>query len=250
MSDPEKAHEKPVTVIAAIVANLVIAAAKLIAASISGSSAMLAEGIHSIVDTGNEGLVLLGVARSKRPADDAHPLGYGPELYFYSLIVAIVLFGIGGGMSIFEGVHRLTHDEELGDPTWSYVVLAIAAVSEGTSLFIAVRAMYREDDRGGFFARVHRSKDPTRFLVVGEDTAALAGIVVAFLGILTTQLTGDIVWDAIGSMSSAPFSRPWRFSSRSRARASWSAKPRTTRRSRAFERSRSVTTRWWTCVSP
>ncbi len=165
-------EERPITVIGAIAANLVIAVAKFWVAAISGSSAMLAEGIHSVVDTGNEALLLVGAKRSKKAPDEGHPFGYGKELYFWGLIVAMLLFGIGGGMSIYEGLHRLHEPREAGSATWSYVVLGIALLAEGTSWFLAVRAVAAEGHSASFWQKFHRSKDPTKFVVVGEDTAA------------------------------------------------------------------------------
>jgi cation diffusion facilitator family transporter len=177
--------ERPVTVYAAVGSNLAIAAAKFTAAAITGSSAMLAEAIHSVVDTGNELLLLLGIRRSVRPADPLHPFGHGKELYFWSLIVAILLFGIGGGMSIYEGISHLQHPVEIRDPTWNYVVLGVAFVAEGTSWTIAMRKLLEGRIQGQSVWRAMRtSKDPTIYTVVAEDSAALAGVWVAFLGVL------------------------------------------------------------------
>lgn len=192
--------EKPVTVIGAVVANLVIAVAKFAAAGVSGSSAMVAEGIHSVVDTGNELLLLVGLRRAKKPPDETHPYGYGMELYFWSLLVSMILFSVGGGMSIYEGIHHLQHPGEGGDAMWSYITLGVAFVAEGASWLIAVRAVGREGREARFMDKLHRSKDPTKFVVVGEDSAALLGLVVAFVGVLTGQLTGSIYPDAIASM--------------------------------------------------
>ena len=193
-------EEKPITVLGAIAANLVIAVAKFWVAIASGSSAMLAEGIHSLVDTGNEALLLIGAKRSKKPPDHLHPFGYGKELFFWGLIVAMLLFGIGGGMSIYEGLHRLHEPREGGSMLWTYVVLGIAFVAEGASWWIAVRAVDQESSHGSFWQKFHRSKDPTKFLVVGEDSAALLGILVAFAGVGLSQLTKSRYPDAIASM--------------------------------------------------
>lgn len=169
----------------AVIGNGVIAVSKFVAAWVTGSSAMLSEGIHSVVDTANDLLMLLGLSRSKRPADDHHPFGHGKELYFWSLIVAIVIFGVGGGMSIYEGVTHLIHPEALTSPLWSYVVLGIAFLFEGSSFGLAVHHFRQiKQERVGVLQTVHVSKDPTDFTVLFEDAAALAGILVAFLGVL------------------------------------------------------------------
>lgn len=143
------------------------------AAAITGSSAMLSEAIHSLVDTGNQLLMLLGVHKSRRPADEAHPFGYGKELYFWSLIVAVVLFGMGGGMAVYEGITHLVHPAPLEDPTWNYVVLGIAFVFEGTSWVIAFREFYRKERPSHIWEAFRASKDPTLYTVLAEDSAAL-----------------------------------------------------------------------------
>jgi len=193
--------ENPITVYAAIAANLAIAIAKFVAAGFTGSSAMLAEGIHSVIDTGNEGLLLLGVHRSRKPPDERHPFGYGKEIYFWSLIVAILLFGIGGGLSVYEGWHALKNPEPLKEPIWNYVVLGIALLAEGASWVIALRQLL-----GGsrFEKRVFRafraSKDPAVFVVVGEDTAALLGILVAFAGVYLSHRLQNPLIDGVASI--------------------------------------------------
>jgi cation diffusion facilitator family transporter len=177
--------EQPVTVYGAMAANAVIAVSKFAAGLISGSSAMLSEGIHSVVDTGNELLLLLGIHRSKKPADQLHPFGYGKELYFWSLIVAILLFGLGGGMSIYEGITHLQHPAVIQNPAWNYVVLGIAFIAEGTSWAIALKKLLGKKRRGrGLWQALRASKNPAVFVVLAEDSAALAGILVAFLGVL------------------------------------------------------------------
>ena len=166
----------------ALVANLAIAIAKFVASAFTGSSAMLSEGIHSVVDTGNQFLLLLGIRRSARPADGLHPFGYGKELYFWSLIVAVLLFALGGGMSLYEGIVHILEPEPATDPFWNYLVLGLAFAFEGTSWYIAFRALKKEEPVG-FFKGLRASKDPSVFVVLFEDSAALAGIVVAFLGV-------------------------------------------------------------------
>ncbi len=196
----DEAEKRPLTILVAITANLVIAVAKFVAAVFSGSSAMWSEGIHSVVDTGNEVLLLIGVRRSRKKPDIHHPFGYGKERYFWSLIVAILLFGIGGGMSIYEGIRHLALPREPGDLLWSYGVLAVALVAEGTSWLIAVRSVQHEDTEGSFFRKLHRSKSPGNFVVVGEDSAALAGIVTAYAGIGLSAWLDTPVPDAVASM--------------------------------------------------
>src|SRR5882672_4936509 len=132
------ASESRTAIFAAIAGNVAIAVTKLIAAFFTGSSAMLSEGIHSLVDTGNGGLLLLGLQRSRKPADASHPFGHGKEVYFWSLVVAILIFALGGGMSVYEGVTHLSHPHT-SDPTWNYVVLGFAIIFEGISCFFAFR---------------------------------------------------------------------------------------------------------------
>jgi cation diffusion facilitator family transporter len=192
--------ERPLTVIGAIVANLVIAVAKFVAAAFSGSSAMLTEGIHSLVDTGNEVLLLIGISRSRRRPDRQHPLGYGMELYFWSLIVAVLLFGFGGGFSIYEGALRLEHPTPRGPALWNYVVLGISFLAEGASWTIAAAAISRSKRGKTFWKKLHRSKDPSKFMVFGEDTAALLGILVALAGVMLGEWL-DASWpDAVASI--------------------------------------------------
>jgi cation diffusion facilitator family transporter len=144
---------------------------------------MIAEGIHSLVDTGNGLLLLLGLKQSRKPADPEHPFGYGKSLYFWSLIVAMSIFGIGGGMSVYEGITHIQHPSALVNPTWNYVVLAISLVVEGGSFYIALRAFNRARGTRGVWEFIHASKDPGLYTVVFEDTAAMLGLIVAFLGV-------------------------------------------------------------------
>src|SRR5262245_22027003 len=127
------ASESKTAIYAAMLGNLAIAATKFVAASFTGSSAMLSEAIHSVVDTGNDGLMLLGIRNSRKPPDDDHPFGHGRELYFWTLIVGVLIFGVGGGMSAYEGFTHLARPEPVEDPEWNYVVLGFAAVFEGMS---------------------------------------------------------------------------------------------------------------------
>jgi cation diffusion facilitator family transporter len=175
--------KRPIAVYGAIGANLAVAVTKFLAAIASGSSAMLSEGIHSTVDTGNQALLLLGLKMSAKPSDRRHPFGHGRELYFWSLIVAVLLFGVGGGMSFYEGVTHLQHPSELADPTWNYVVLALSFVFEGVSWIVAFKQFHPEVEEGTFWEAIRASKDPSVVTVLFEDSAALAGLVVAFLGV-------------------------------------------------------------------
>jgi cation diffusion facilitator family transporter len=192
--------KKPIAVYGAIASNLLIAVAKFVAALFSGSSAMLAEGIHSVVDTGNEGLLLVGLHRSRKPGNDLHPFGHGKELYFWSLMVAMVLFGLGGGMSIYEGITHLLHPNEIRDPMLNYVVLAIAFVAEGISWVIALREFRHERQQTNFWRAFRSSKDPTIFTVLSEDSAALIGILVAFLGVYLGHRWQSPYPDAVASI--------------------------------------------------
>ena len=175
-------HNKLVIYIATA-SNLAIAVCKFIAAAITGSSAMLAEGIHSVIDTCNQLLLLLGVQRGKRRADARHPYGYGKELYFWSLIVAMVLFGIGGGMAIYEGITHLVAPRPIEDPTAAYLVLGLSAVLEGISWSFALREMLAKKGGYSLWQTIRRSYDPSVFTVLFEDTAALIGLAAAFIGI-------------------------------------------------------------------
>lgn len=180
----KESGKKPIAVYGALTANLLIAAMKFTAAAFTGSSAMISEGIHSLADTGNQGLLLFGLSRGKRPADAEHPFGHGHELYFWSLIVAVVLFGLGGGLSIYEGITHIFHPEEITDPIWSYATLAGAFLFEAASLAIATRELMKRQPGKSIWRAVRASKDPTVFVVVFEDAAALAGLVLAGLGVL------------------------------------------------------------------
>ena len=175
--------ESKKAVIAAIIGNLAIAVIKFVAGSITGSSAMLSEGIHSLVDTGNGGLLMLGIKRSSRPPSPSHPFGHGKELYFWSLIVAISIFGIGGGMSIYEGILHIRHPTELTNPTINYVVLGLAMLFEAASFTVAYRAFKTVKGDRRTLSAIHHGKDPSLFTVLFEDSAALAGLLVAFVGV-------------------------------------------------------------------
>lgn len=194
------AHSK-VAVYGALGANAAIAVMKFITAALTGSSAMLSEGIHSLVDTGNQLLLLLGISRSQRPPDRNHPFGHGKELYFWSLIVSILIFGLGGGLSIYEGIMHIRHPEQIKNPFWNYVVLALAMAFEGTAFFIALKELYKgRKKKINFWKMLKASKDPTLFVVLYEDSAALIGLIIAFVGIFLSQLLNMPVLDGVASV--------------------------------------------------
>ena len=167
----------------ALAANLAIAITKFIAAGVTGSSAMLSEGVHSVVDATNELLLLLGISRSKRPADEARPFGYGKELYFWAFVVSLMIFGVGGGISFYEGIVHLQHPEPIKNPLWNYVVLGVAFLFDGASFITALKAFNAQRGDRTFWTAVKKSKDPSTFVVLFEDAADLLGLIVAFLGV-------------------------------------------------------------------
>ncbi len=185
---------------AALAGNLLVAMAKFTAAALTGSASMASEAVHSLVDTVNEVLLLYGIARSKRPADRMHPLGYGRELYFWSFVVALLIFALGAGVSVYEGVNRILHPEPIERPAVIYAVLAASFAFEGTSWWVAVRAFGATRHNRGWWEAFRRSKDPPAFIVVFEDSAALIGILAAAAGATATILTGDARWDGFASL--------------------------------------------------
>jgi cation diffusion facilitator family transporter len=193
-------EESRTAIFAAIVANLAIAAVKFVAAAFSGSSAMISEGIHSLVDTGDGVLLWLGVRRSRRPADARHPFGHGKELYFWNLVVAVLVFAVGGGMSAYEGIIHLIHPHPASAGAWIYLVLGAAFLFEGTSWLFAWRSFRRERAGRGIWDTIATSKDPSSFAILFEDTAALAGIVAASLGIWLSHELRSPIPDAIASI--------------------------------------------------
>lgn len=189
-------------VIVAMSANLGIAVVKFMAAGLSGSSALLSEGIHSTVDTGNQLLLLFGIHRSRRPADAEHPFGYGKELYFWSLLVALLLFSAGGAAAVIEGIDRLLHPRPLEDPFWAYVVLAIAGVLESVSWTVALRKLMAARKPGtGVWRALRRSQDPSVYTTVFEDTAALLGLAAAFLGVYIGHVFDNVYADGAASVA-------------------------------------------------
>ena len=187
-------------VIAALIGNVLIALTKAVAAAISGSSAMLSEAIHSSVDSGNEILLLYGQHRAKKPPDRLHPWGYGRELYFWSFVVALLIFALGAGVSIYEGVQHIEHPEPMSRPLVNYIVYAASAVFEGTSWWFGWSAFQRVRGDKALFAAVHASKDPPSFMVLFEDSAALIGLVIASIATaLSVHLNKPWV-DGLGSI--------------------------------------------------
>jgi cation diffusion facilitator family transporter len=184
----------------AIAANCGIAVTKFIAAGVTGSSAMLSEGIHSAVDCGNGMLLLVGMKLSKRNATAQHPFGHGKELYFWSLMVAVLIFGLGGGISAYEGVLHILRPAPLRDATWNYIVLGAAAVFESGSFAVAMRQFLRTNQGRPFWRALRSSKDPTTYTVLAEDAAALAGLAVAALGVYLSHRFDSPVIDGAASI--------------------------------------------------
>jgi cation diffusion facilitator family transporter len=184
----------------ALVANLLIAVTKFIAAAITKSSAMISEGIHSVVDTSNEILLLLGIRKSKKKADVNRPFGYGKELYFWSFIVSILIFGLGAGISFYEGVTHLQHPHLIENPLWNYIVLGAAFIFDGISFMISLRSFNKQRGDEPFWLSVKRSKDPTSFVVLFEDAADVLGLAIAFLGVYLGHLYQNPYADGIASI--------------------------------------------------
>jgi len=188
-------------VIAALAANLGIAIAKFIAFLVTGSTSLLAEAVHSVADTGNEVLLLIGSGRSRRARTELHPFGFGRERYFYAFVVAVLLFTVGGVFSIYEGVHKILHPEPITNPTVAFAVLAVSVVLESFSLRTAVREANHERSGQSWRAFVHAAKSPELPVVLLEDLAALLGLTFAFFGVLLSVLTGRGFWDGVGSVA-------------------------------------------------
>lgn len=194
------ASSSTIVVCVALVANVAITVAKFIVGVASGSSAVIAEAIHSLIDTGNQALLLVGQRRSRSPASRQHPFGHGKEIYFWSLIVAVIWFGVGGGMAAYEGITRLLHPRSITNPGPIYVVLGIAALFEGTSLAFALVTFGRRRGLDNLLAKVRGSKDPSVFTVLFEDAAALAGVVVAALGAFLSYRLRNPYYDGAASI--------------------------------------------------
>ncbi|MEQ1952848.1 cation diffusion facilitator family transporter [Mesorhizobium sp. CN2-181] len=198
------AHSGSKTVIyAALAGNFLIAATKFVAAFFTGSSAMLSEGVHSLVDTGNGGLLLFGMHRAARPADRTHPFGHGRELYFWSFIVALLVFALGAGVSFYEGVIHILEPEPIRNVSVTYIVLGLSMLFEGFSWFVALKEFRITKGRLGYIEAVRLSKDPSVFTVLFEDSAALLGLGIAFAGIVASQIFEMPELDGVASIGIA-----------------------------------------------
>lgn len=196
----QRISESRTSIYFAIAGNAVTAAFKFFAAFVSGSSAMTSEGIHSLVDTSDGFFLLLGNKNSQKPADQRHPFGYGKELYFWTLIVALLIFALGGAMSIYQGIVHLIHPHPIENVFWNYLVLGVAFAAEGTSFLVALKAFRRNKREGSYWRAIRTSKDPTVFTVLFEDAAALVGLIIAFLGIFLGQLLNNPYLDGTASV--------------------------------------------------
>ena len=183
----------------ALIANIAIAVTKFIAAAITGSSAMISEGIHSVVDTANELLLLLGIAKSKKPADKKRPFGYGRELYFWSFIVSILIFGVGGGIAFYEGITHLQHPHAIEDPMWSYIVLTASLIFNLVSFFIALKA-FNKNRKDNVWQTIKKSKDPSNIVILFEDAGDVLGVAVALAGVYFGYKYQNPYYDGIASI--------------------------------------------------
>lgn len=174
----------------AILANVAIAVSKFFAASYTGSSAMVSEGIHSLVDSSNGLLLLFGIKRSEKPADKTHPFGYGMEIYFWSFVVAILIFALGGGIAIYEGIHHIIEPVAVANANVNYLVLSLAILFEGTSLFVALREFKKNNGKFGLIKSMKRSKDSSTFTIIIEEIGAIVGLVVALIGVAIGDFLG------------------------------------------------------------
>ena len=192
-----------IVVYAALVGNFLIAITKFVAAAFTGSSAMLSEGVHSLVDTGNELLLLYGLHRAGQPPDREHPFGHGRELYFWSFVVAVLIFALGAGVSFYEGVIHILDPEEIRNPTVNYVVLGLSMLFEGSSWYVALREFRKTKGSRGYIEAVKDSKDPSVFTVLFEDSAAMLGLIIALAGVTGSHLLGIPELDGVASIGIA-----------------------------------------------
>lgn len=188
-------------IIQSLIVNMLIAVSKGVAAFMTGSGAMLAETIHSSADCANQGLLLLGVKQSQQPADDKHPFGYGKSVYFWSFMVAMLLFSIGGMFSIYEGVHKFNNPEPVENIAWGIGVLVFALALEGYATFSNIIEINKRRGNGGFFSYLRTTKDSDLIVVFGENAAAVFGLFLALIAMLATYYTGDGRYDALGSLA-------------------------------------------------
>lgn len=195
--------ESRIVVFAALAANVLIAVCKFVAAAFTGSSAMLSEGVHSLVDSINELLLLYGMRRAKLPPDRDHPFGYGRELYFWSFMVALLVLALGAGVSLYEGVVHVRHPEPIADPTVNYIVLGVSFLFEGSSWLVALKNFRKTKGALTYFQAFRQSKDPTTFTVLFEDSAALLGLIIAFLGVFCSQYFNEPRFDGAASIGIA-----------------------------------------------
>ncbi|RYE00775.1 MAG: cation transporter [Sphingobacteriales bacterium] len=184
----------------ALLGNLLIALTKFGAAAYTGSSAMLSEGVHSLVDTGNGGLLLYGMRRAKLPPDKRFPFGHGKEIYFWSFVVALLIFSLGAGISIYEGIRHLQEPNEIANPLVNYIVLGLSMLFEGGAWLVALKEFRSQKGKQGYLEAVEAGKDPTAFAVLLEDSAALLGLLVAMAGLALSQLTGSLIYDGAASI--------------------------------------------------
>jgi cation diffusion facilitator family transporter len=194
------AGSSKIAIYGAIAANTAIAVCKFVAAFFTGSAAMLSEGIHSLVDTGNGVLLLVGIRLSKKPPDSTHPFGYGNEIFFWSFVVAILIFALGGGIALYEGVLHILQPRQLENVQWNYIVLVLAMIFEGSALRVALKQFESTRRNRSFFRALKDSKDSTTIAVVVEDSAALVGLAIALLSVFLGQVTGWAYFDGIGSV--------------------------------------------------
>lgn len=187
-------------IFAALAGNSLIAATKFAAAAATGSAAMFSEAVHSLVDTGNQCLLLFGLHRAKRPADAVHPFGYGKEVYFWAFVVAILIFGLGASISFYQGLDKLANPHPVSDAYINYAVLGVAMLFEGGSWWVAFREFRAAKGAQGYLQAVRDSKDPTIFTVLFEDSAAMLGLFIAFAGVAASEITGNVDYDAMASI--------------------------------------------------
>ena len=187
-------------IVAALIGNYLIALTKFAAFFMTRSSAMLSEGVHSLVDTGNQVLLLYGLRRARRPADEQFPFGHGKEVYFWGFVVAIMIFTVGAGVSIYKGIHHLIHPSPIENPNINYIVLGCAMLFEGAAWYFALTEFTKAKGKWGYLEAVRRGKDPSMFVVLFEDSAAMLGILVAFAGIFLSQITGNPLYDGAASV--------------------------------------------------